>query len=130
MCSRHHGGDGGSNMAVQGDKVRDAAAEKLRPEAPLTSLRGVGEKLAAGLGAGLELRTVGDLVMCFPRRARPVREVSVPEVTDLGALGPHEGPGRKHAAGLAPRPAQPRHDRLGGRRYQRSSMFASSTNPT
>ena len=56
----------------------DDTGAVLGPDDPLTRLRGVGLKLAATLCEAAGLRTVRELVSCFPRRHREMLELEAP----------------------------------------------------
>ncbi|MBI5852028.1 MAG: DEAD/DEAH box helicase [Planctomycetes bacterium] len=61
------------------------AGDRLAADAPLTSLRGVGEATAARLAAA-GLATVGDLLLCFPRRHREVVPIDAPRDEFVGRI--------------------------------------------
>ena len=60
-------------------------ASKLEPTAPITCLRGVGPSLAAKLAAA-GITTLLDLLLCFPRRYRALRELAAPDEAHVGEL--------------------------------------------
>ncbi len=77
-----------------GDASTEAAAretdggaepQRLPPDAPLTSLPGIGPTTAARLGSA-GLRCVFDLALFFPRRYRALREVHGPDERYVGEL--------------------------------------------
>ena len=59
-------------------EAREPQASKLEPTAPITCLRGVGPSLAAKLAAA-GITTLLDLLLCFPRRYRALRELRAPD---------------------------------------------------
>ena len=62
------------------------ARDVLSPEDSLRALRGIGERLAQTLRDEAGLRTIRDLVTCFPRRLREVVEIEDPSDETLDKL--------------------------------------------
>ncbi|MBM4063299.1 MAG: hypothetical protein FJ265_19705, partial [Planctomycetes bacterium] len=63
----------------------DGTMAPLAPGEPLTRLPGVGPVTAQRLAAA-GLATVLDLVLCFPRRYRALRELEAPDEAAVGEL--------------------------------------------
>lgn len=71
-------GDGSGSESVDLAKDIGNTAVSFDRLDPLTHLRGVGEKLSGRLRDALGLRTIEDLLLCFPRRLRKILELENP----------------------------------------------------
>ncbi|MEE2887499.1 MAG: hypothetical protein VX951_08715, partial [Planctomycetota bacterium] len=69
---------GSSPASTHEVDVGAGPADLLSAADPLTRLRGVGEKVASRLLDSLGVRNIAELLLCFPRRLREIRELEEP----------------------------------------------------